>query len=194
VDTIDNPWFPLTPGTTFTYHGTKDGKAAVETFAVTATTKVVAGVTCLVVDDRLSLGGVPTEKLLGYYAQDRAGSVWYFGEDMQELDASGNVVGTDGWHAGVDKAPPALIMEASPVVGHSFSHDYTKNDFAVLSLSQPVKVPFGSFPEALVTREWSPLEPDVETHKFYVSGVGEVRDVAVKGPTEELVLVSVEHT
>ncbi len=194
VGTVDNPWFPLVPGTTFTYQGTKDGKAAVETFTVTATTKVVAGVTCVVIEDRLSLGGVPAEKLRGYYAQDQDGNVWYFGEDMQELDANGNVVATDGWHAGVDEVPPQLIMEASPVAGHSFAHGYTKNDFAVLSLSEAVKVPYGSFPAALVTKEWSPLEPTIETHKYYVSGVGEVRDVAVKGPTEELVLVKLEHT
>ena len=84
-------------------------------------------------------------------------------------------------------------MEATPTVGHSFAHDYTKNDFAVLSLSEKVSVPFGSFDSALVTKEWSPLEPDIETHKYYVRGVGAVRDLAVKGPPEELVLVKVEH-
>ena len=193
--TVDNPWFPLTPGTTFTYQGTKDDKRAVETFTVTLATKVIDGVTCVVVEDRVSLGGVATEKLVGYYAQDHDGNVWYFGEDMQELGANGHVVSTDGsWRAGVDKAPPAFFMEASPTVGHSFAHPYTNNDFAVLSLSEQVKVPYGSFTNALVTKEWSPTEPDVETHKYYVRGVGAVRDVAVKGPIEELVLVKVEYS
>ena len=194
TSTIDNPWFPLTPGTTFTYKGTKDDRKAVETFAVTKSTKVIAGVTCVVVDDRVSLGGVPTERLLGYYAQDRAGNVWYFGEDMLELDSNGNVVGTAGsWHAGLDKAPPALYMEASPTIGRIFAHNYTKNDFAVVGLAETVTVPYGSF-TALVTKEWSPLEPAVETRKYYVRGLGAVRDVATKGPLEELVLVSVQHS
>jgi hypothetical protein len=193
--TIDNRWFPLTPGTTYTYEGTKDGKRAVETFAVTRTTKSIDRVTCVVVEDTVSFGGIPAEKIIGYYAQDRAGNVWYFGEETQDLDASGHVVGTGGsWRAGVDHAPPALLMEASPVAGHSFAHDATKNDYAVLSLAEKVKVPYGSYDNALVTKEWSPLEPDVETHKFYVPDVGAVRDVAVKGPTEEFVLVKVEHT
>ncbi len=194
TSTVDNPWFPLTPGTRFTYQGTKDEKRAVETFTVLTGTKEIDGVTCAVVEDKISLAGVPSEKLLGYYAQDRAGSVWYFGEDTGELDANGQVVNTDGsWRAGVDNAPPAIFMEASPTVGHAFAHDYTKNDFAVLSLTDKVTVPYGSFNDALVTKEWSPLEPDVETHKYYVRGVGAVRDVAVKGPTEEFVLVSVTH-
>jgi hypothetical protein len=84
-------------------------------------------------------------------------------------------------------------VEGTPVVGHSFEHAATKNDFAVLSLATAVKVPYGSFDNALVTKEWSPLEPDIETHKFYVPHLGVVRDVAVKGPTEELVLAKVEH-
>ena len=194
TSTVDNRWFPVTPGTKLTYQGTKDGKRAVETFTVAATTKLVDGVICVVTVDVLSLGGVASEKVIGYFAQDRDGSVWSFGEDNQELDANGHVVSTDGsWHAGVDGALPALIMEGAPVVGHTFEHAATKNDFAVLSLASAVKVPFGSFDNALVTREWSPLEPDVETHKFYVPGIGVVRDVAVKGPTEELVLVKVEH-
>jgi hypothetical protein len=195
TNAVDNPWFPLTPGTSLTYQGTKDGKKAVERFTVTSATKIIDGVTCVVVEDRISLGGVAAEKLLGYYAQDRAGTVWYFGEDTQELDANGQVVSTEGsWRAGVDKAPPALFMEASPTVGHSFAHDYTKNDFANLSLTDKVTVPYGSFIDVLVTKEWSPLEPDIETHKYYVRGVGAVRDVAVKGPTEEFVLVKVEHS
>jgi hypothetical protein len=192
--TVDNRWFPLTAGTKLTYQGTKDGKRAVETFTVTATTKPVAGVTCVVTEDVLSLGGVATEKVIGYFAQAPDGSVWSFGEDNQELDANGHVVSTDGsWHAGVDKALPALVVEGTPVVGHSFEHAATKNDFAVLSLATAVKVPYGSFDNALVTKEWSPLEPDIETHKFYVPHLGVVRDVAVKGPTEELVLAKVEH-
>jgi hypothetical protein len=161
---------------------------------VTATTKRIDGVTCVVTEDVVSLGGVVSERVIGYFAQDQDRSVWSFGEDDQELDDNGHVVSTDGsWHAGVDKALPALVMEGTPVVGHSFEHAATKNDYTVLSLASAVKVPYGSYADALVTREWSPLEPDVETHKFYVPGVGVVRDVAVKGPTEELVLAKVEH-
>ena len=195
TSTVDNRWFPLAPGTKLTYQGTKDGKRAIETVTVTSTTKRVDGVECVAIDDTLSFGGVATEKVIGYYAQDREGNVWSFGEDTQSLDANGHVVSTEGsWRAGIDKAPRALFMEGTPVVGHSFADDYTKNDFAILSLGSTVKVPYGSYNNALVTKEWSPLEPDVETHKFYVPGVGLVRDVAVKGPTEELVLVKVERT
>ena len=87
----------------------------------------------------------------------------------------GNVVGTAGsWHAGIDKAPPALYMEASPTVGRIFAHTYSKNDFVVVSLAEKVSVPYGTYTDVLVTKEWSPLEPTVETRKYYVRGVGAV--------------------
>jgi hypothetical protein len=190
VSKIDNPWFPLTPGTTLTYEGTKDGERAVRVLAVTSETKMVNGVTCVVVEDKLSLGASLAEKALAYYAQDQRGNVWNFGEDWQEIE-HGRVVDTEGWQAGVDGALPGLVMEGSPILGHSFAHDYTDSNFEVVSLSESGEVPYGSFMDALLMKEWSPEEPEVLTHKYYVRGLGEVRDVAVKGPREEFVLVRV---
>jgi hypothetical protein len=191
TSSIDNPWFPLKPGTTYTYHGTKDGKPGIRVFAVTNQTKVVDGVTCVVVEDKLSLAGTPAERLLGYYAQDRDGDIWYFGEDAEELDSKGHVTNAEGWRAGLDGALPSFVMEATPTVGHAFAHDYTKDHFQVVSVAEAVKVPYGSFTDALMTEEWSQLERDTLTRKYYVRGVGEVRDVLVRGGKEEFLLVQV---
>jgi hypothetical protein len=194
--TIDNPWLPLIPGTVMTYHGTKDGEPAVETFTVTSKTKVINGVTCVVIDDRLKLSGVLEEKTFDYYVQDLGGNVWYFGEDTQELNEQGKVVSTEGtWHAGVDGAIPGIFMPAEPKVGDTFQQEYYKGHaedlFQVLDLSASVKVPFGSFSNALLTKEWTPLEPNVLDNKFYVRGVGEVKEASVKGPVERLELIKV---
>ena len=194
--TIDNPWLPFVPGTVMTYRGTKDGEPGVETFTVTAQTKVISGVTCVVIDDRNTLSGVLEEKTFDYYVQDIAGNVWYFGEDTQELNEKGKVVSTEGtWHAGVDGAVPGIFMPAEPKVGDTFQQEFYKghaeDNFQVLALSAAVKVPFGSFNDALQTKEWTPLEPDVLDNKFYVRGVGEVKEASVKGPVERLELVKV---
>jgi len=50
--------------------------------------------------------------------------------------------------------------------------------------------PFGTYKDALLTKEWTPLEPDVLDHKYYVRGIGEVREVSVRGATEALSLVT----
>ena len=52
------------------------------------------------------------------------------------------------------------------------------------------KVPFGTYKEALVTSEYSPLEPQTE-EKYYVAGIGEVMERVVKGHHEEFKLVDV---
>ena len=198
VATVDNPWFPLIPGTVFTNTGMKDGKRAVDTFEVGHETMVIAGVTCVVIHDSLKLDGVLEERTSDYYGQDRAGNVWYFGEDTDELDAKGNVTTTEGsWHAGVDGAMPGIYMSADPAVGQSFAQEFyeghAEDHFRVKALAVHVKVPFGSYADALLTEEWTPLEPDVLDNKYYVRGIGQVREVAVKGDPEELSLARIQR-
>src|SRR5262245_20541911 len=54
---VDNPFFPLEPGTTYRYEGIKEGKRAVDVFAVTRHTKMILGVENTVVLDRLYVEG-----------------------------------------------------------------------------------------------------------------------------------------
>jgi hypothetical protein len=196
--TVDNPWLPFVPGSVFTYTGTKDGKAAVDVVTVTAKTAVIDGVTCVLIEDRLKLNGVLEEETVDYYTQDLAGNVWYFGEDTKELDVKGRVTSREGtWHAGVDGAVPGVFMEADPVIGNAYLQEFYKghaeDHYRVKSLTASVTVPAGAYTGVLLTEEWTPLEPDVLDNKYYVKGIGEVREVAVKGPREELKLVKVEH-
>jgi hypothetical protein len=192
---VDNPWFPLKPGSRYVYRGVKDGEPARDVFVITGETKVIAGVPCVVVSDRLYLSGVLEEKTSDYYTQDRQGNVWYFGEDTAELDKNGNVKTTEGsWLTGKDGAQPGIFMEANPVVGHTFRQEYypgqAEDQFQVLSLASSVKVPYGSFNDALLTKEWTALEPGVLDHKYYVKGIGEVAELTAKGPVERLHLAS----
>ncbi len=189
---IDNPWFPMKPGTTLIYKGTKDEKRADRQFEVTAKSKVIGGVTCIVAEDRVNLSGKPAEKTIGYYAQDKDGNVWYFGEESQELDKKGNVKKSEGWLTGVDGAMPGLVMAAHPQAGDHYVHPYTNGNTEVLNLNAAVQVPYGSFKDALQIKDWNPEETDTLSHKFYLRGVGEVRDVEVKEQSEDLMLVEVK--
>jgi hypothetical protein len=45
-----------------------------------------------------------------------------------------------------------------------------------------VSVPAGDFDDVLVTREWTPLEPDTVEEKTYARGVGMILEEQVKGP------------
>ena len=195
---IDNPWLPLTPGTTLTYEGVKDGEPQRDVFRVTPRTRIVAGVRCVVVDDRAYSGGHLSERTNDYYTQDGKGNVWYFGEDTAELDAKGRVKSTEGtWHAGVDGAKPGVFMPAHPRVGEHHRQEYyrghAEDQFRVVSLRSHVKVPYGDFRDALQTKEWTTLEPGVIDSKYYVRGIGQVFEGSLEGPREYAKLVSVKR-
>ncbi len=192
---IDNPWFPLTPGTTYVYRGSKEGEGSRVITTVTHRTKTIAGARCVVVEDRLYLSGRLHERTTDWYSQDRQGNVWYFGEKTAELDRNGRVVKTTGtWTAGVDGARAGIFMFAHPKVGQSARQEYRKGQaedhFQVLSLNATARVPYITSRHALLTKEWTPLEPGTIDHKLYVRGIGTVLEQAVKGGTERAELVS----
>ena len=196
VDLIDNQFFPLRPGTTFTYDGTVDGQPARTVTQVTIDTKLIQGVRATVVHDVLFIDGVRAEDTFDWYAQDRTGNVCYFGEDTRELDANGNVTSTEGsWQAGRNGAVPGAIMLADPQPGDFYKQEFApgvgEDEAAVISRTKSIKVPYGSFSHVLLTRETTPLEPASVGDKYYAPNVGLIAEVAKKGGQERFELVSV---
>ena len=192
VATIDNPLMPLAPGTRLVYGGEENVEVT-----VTSDTRVVLGVTCVVVRDTVTVGGQLVEDTYDWYAQDTEGNVWYFGEDTKEYE-NGEVVSTEGsWEAGVDGARPGIVMHATqPQAGTPYRQEYypcEAEDMAeVVSVSQSVTVPAGSYDSCLQTREFTPLEPDVNEYKYYAPGVGLVLEVDVPtGARVELTQVTI---
>jgi hypothetical protein len=191
---VTNAWFPLRMGSVYRYRGVKDGEPSREVMTVTHRTRTIDGARCVVVKDLLYLRGKLEERTRDYYTQDADGNVWYFGEDTAELDADGRVKTREGtWHAGVDGAKPGIFMYAQPRVGRSARQEYLKGQaedhFRVLRRGVNVSVPFGAFDGALLTKEWTPLEPGVIDHKYYVRGIGTVLEQTVKGGDERNELV-----
>jgi hypothetical protein len=189
---ITNRYFPLPPGTVLVYHAPD----SVVTVTVLRETVKIDGVTCRVVRDTNVVAGKVAEDTLDYYAQDRAGNVWYFGEATAEFE-NGVSVATDGsFVSGVGGAKPGIIMLAAPTPGKGYRQEFELADAEdvarVVSLGQSVTVPFGTFHNALKTLEFTPLEPGLYENKYYVPGVGNVKTVDLDtGETE--VLVSVKH-
>jgi hypothetical protein len=192
---VTNAWFPLRPGAVWVYRGVKDGEASRDVVRVTSIVRVIDGAPTVGVFDRLYLSGKLEERTTDYYTQDAKGNVWYFGEDTAELDKQGNVKTTEGsWMAGLRGAKPGIFMYAAPKVGQSARQEFLKGQaedhFQVLRLGVGVHVPYGSSHKALLTKEWTPLEPAVLDHKFYLRGVGTVLEQTVKGGQERNELVS----
>lgn len=194
---VNNPWFPLLPGTRYVYTGVKDGKRSRDVMVVTHATRTIDGISCVAVSDKLYLLGRLEERTTDWYSQDARGNVWYFGERTAELDAHGQVTSTEGtWTAGVAGAQPGIYMPVDPSVGQSGRQEYYKghaeDHFKVIGRFNTVS-PRGAA-NIVLTSETTPLEPGTVDHKMYVRGIGTVLEQTEHGPNERNELVSVTRT
>jgi hypothetical protein len=192
---IDNPYWPMRKGSRWVYRET-DNEGARQRVVVTVTrrTKLIAdGVRARIVHDAVTEDGKPVEVTDDYYAQDRAGNIWYFGESTTEFE-NGKPVSTAGsFEAGVDGAQPGVIMPAKPHRGLAYREEYYKghaeDKARIVSLREQAEVPLGHYKPVLMTRNTNPLEPKSVEFKFYARGVGPVLAVGVSGGSDREDLV-----
>ena len=196
VSEVNNPYFPLTSGTTFIYEGETEGVPTRDVMTVTKVTKEILDVTTTVVHHLSYEDGVLIEDTFDWFAQDKDGNVWYFGEDTKELDENGNVISTEGsWEAGVNGAEPGIVMLADPKKGDRYQQesapDVAEDMAQVVGFEDSLCVSYGCFENVLVTKEWSPFDKGVVENKYYAEGVGFIFGDMVKGGDEQSELVRV---
>ena len=195
VQRVDNSYWPMTPGTVWIYREAEgDGEEQRVEVRVTHRRKRVLGIDATVVHDVVSKNGEVKEDTFDWYAQDRWGNVWYLGERTTEYRKGG--ASTEGsWEAGVDGAEPGVILPGRPRVGMAYRQEYYAGEAEdageILSLDGRVDVPYGSFDHVLVTKDFTPLEPDVIERKFYATGVGPILEATVSGGSARAELLRV---
>lgn len=195
---IDNPYWPMSPGSRWVYSetdtkGTKQ-KVVVE---VTDKTKMIAnGIEARVVRDTATENGKITEQTDDWYAQDKAGNVWYLGENTAEYENGKVTTRAGSFEASVDGAQPGIAMPANPEPGMTYRQEYYKGQAedkgAVVTVGdEQVLVPFGFFDkDVLMTRDLVPTEPKVQELKFYAPGVGQLLSIHADSPGGRAELVS----
>ena len=199
--THPNPLFPIGIGDTWTYQsGTEE-----DVVTITSKTKLISGVTCLVSHDRVTDDGKPVEETNDWFAQAKDGAAWYCGEETAQFETfpgdnppEAELVGIEGaFKAGRDGALPGILMLASPTVGAVYRQEFALNDAEDLSEVLSTTYSFGQDPalddhvpqalaellcsggNCLVTREFSPLEPDGDERKYYAPGIGDFLEIEV---------------
>ncbi len=194
---IDNPYWPMSPGTEWIYSET-DSTGTEEKVVVTVTeeTKRIAnGIEARVIRDVVSENGTPVEITDDWYAQDRDGNVWYLGEAVENYEDGKLVDSAGSFEAGVDGAQAGIAMPANPEPGLSYRQEYYQGeaeDRAVVITvgEEQVEVPFGYFTGVLMTRDLVPTEPKVQELKFYARGVGPLLSIHTDGAGGRAALVS----
>jgi hypothetical protein len=191
---IDNPYWPMKPGTRWTYREIDgDGTELQAVIIVTTQTRLIAnGVTARVVRDTVTRDGEIIEDTLDWYAQDAAGNLWYLGEDTAEFDQTAITSTSGSWEAGLDGALPGVIVPGDPQPGQKYRQEYysgeAEDNGEVLSLTETADVPYGHFDQVLMTGDTSGIDPDVLEHKFYGIGVGPVLTLDIAGGGREELL------
>ncbi len=195
VAVVDNPYFPLLPGSASIYEAKKkEGLARVES-TVLRETKVVMGIKAVVVHVRALLDGQLIEENYDWYAQDKQGTVWYLGEDVNNYEGGKFKDKAGSWEGGVAGALPGIIMYGNPAahLGGSYRQEYRKGhaeDVAdLLSVTETVTTPYGSFSNVVKTLDYSTLDLKLREHKYYAKGFGEVKIVDLVSGEELVALV-----
>ena len=187
VATVDNPYWPLKPGSRWSFEGTDDGEVERIEVVVTDQHKEILGIQATVVRDTVKdEEGTLIEDTYDWYAQDKEGNVWYLGEDSTEYE-NGKAHSTSGsWEAGVDGAYPGIAMPADPTVGKSYRQEYYEGEAedvaeVMKAGAGPETVEAGTYKDLIVVKEWNPLEPDVVEQKTYAPGIGVILEEKVEG-------------
>lgn len=177
---IDNPYWPMKPGTRWTYREIDPGgdDLRVTVVATSDTRKIANGITARVVRDTVFRGDEIVEDTFDWYAQDDEGAIWYLGEDTAEFE-HGEITSREGsFEAGVDGALPGILIPAAPVPGLSYRQEYyagqAEDNGEVLSTHAMADAPTGHYTDVLLTWDTDALEPDVAELKFYAPDVGPV--------------------
>jgi hypothetical protein len=196
---IDNPYWPMKPGTQWTYREIDEDGAELEVVVVvTNETKEIAnGITARVVRDVVSEDGELVEDTKDWYAQDSEGNIWYMGESTAEYEDGKLKTRGGSWEAGVDGALPGIIMPADPQPGMKYRQEYYKGEAedngAVLSTEEKAEAAFGQFDNVLLTKDTNALEPDVLEYKLYAKDVGQVLALGISGGADREELLKIDQ-
>jgi hypothetical protein len=185
---ITNRYWPMEPGSRWTYRETDEGGETVRVVVtVTGVTRKIAnGITARVVRDTVSSDdGEVLEDTFDWFAQDGDGNIWYLGEETAEFE-DGKMASREGsFEAGVDGALPGVALPGSPSDGMTYRQEYyqgeAEDNGEVLSIDEMADVPAGHFDGVLLTKDTITIEPDVLEYKLYAPDVGPVLVFGVSG-------------
>jgi hypothetical protein len=186
---INNPYFPVVPGSKRVYESRVVDEVTGEVInqktvvEVGTETRTITGVPVRVVRDRVYENGLLIEDTRDFHAQDNKGNVWYFGEDVTniEYDDAGNEIARNhhgSWIAGVDNAVAGIVMEAKPRVGHRYFQEFAPGNVLDhgegLATNETATVPVGTYTNVFRTEEATVVEPFSLAEKLYAPGIGTI--------------------
>ena len=176
-----NPFFILEPNYQLVLAGGDAGEAAEVIITVLNETRQVNGTETRVVEESESIDGELVEISRNFFALcEETNSVFYFGEEVDDYE-NGNIISHEGaWLAGQDANRVGVIMPGTILLGARYYQEIAPNvalDRAeIIDTGQVIQTPSGDFSDTLITRETTPLEPNVAELKYYAAGIGLIQE------------------
>lgn len=179
---VDNRYFPVISGVARAYEGKVDG--VIERFELTniGAGPIILGVQTTIQRDRAFVENRIVEETFDYYAQDTAGNVWYFGEDVTnfEYDNMGNLLGTNNsstWRGGQNSALPGFIMPVDLRAGFHYYQEFAPFDAAIdegqtLATDRELSLKSRNYTNVLAVLETLATDPQARGIKYYAPGFG----------------------
>lgn len=183
--TGSNTYIVLEPGYQLVLEGKEDNEIVSLTITVLDETKKIGNIETRIVEERESKNGQLIEVSRNYFAvSKKTNNVYYFGEDV-DIYSAGKIVSHDGaWVDGKDGAKYGLMIPGKIVLGLRYYQEIAPNvamDRAeVVSVTETIKTPAGTFKNCLKTQEGTALNPQEKGYKFYAPKIGLVKDGNLK--------------
>ncbi len=192
--TNPNPYYPLGIGDHREYVS-GDETVIID---VLDKTKLIDGVTCIVVQDRVEEGGVVVEDTFDWFGQRKDGTVDYCGEISLNYESfagddpdEAELVHIEGsWKAGRDGAKSGTLFPGVPVVGDVYRLEWAPSNAEDAARVLSTSYGYGSDPEldefvppalaallcgagdCVVTGDFTPISPGDLERKYYARGIG----------------------
>jgi hypothetical protein len=182
---ITNPWLPISKFQRCVLTGNDQGQQLriVRTLQSRTQPFTYQGqtVNAAVVDDNVTdlKAGQVIERTVDYFAEDEAGNVYYFGEDVSEYK-NGKLANHEGqWRLGRDTQTPGALMPADPKLGNSFQSEdvkgITKEVDHVVATGRTAQIGGHTYRNVMKVRENAGPPPEVE-YKTYSPGTGVITE------------------
>ena len=175
-----NLYFILEPGYQLVFEGT-DGKETTRlVITVMYETRKIGKLETRIIEENESVNGKTVEISKNFFAFcKQTGSVFYFGEEV-DMYKNGKIVNHEGAWKAEDKNKAGVMMPGIILLGAKFYNEIARgvamDRSEIISISETMKTPAGSFVNCLKTEETTPLEPKAREYKIYAPGIGLIKD------------------
>ena len=193
-----NPWFPLLAGTRWTYRqDTPTGSRAVVA-EVLPGHRDIAGVGTTAVRWGARSHGSFRTVMVRWYAVDRSGNVWWFGQRLAPRGPPLDRLATRSFQAGRHGAEAGLVLSAVPRVGDGYLNaqqpHVVERRSTVLSLTGTVATSTGTYKDTVITHDLSDLDPLHTVQTYFARDIGMVAQQDTTATSTSLALVRVRRS